>query len=288
MLYGMNYAPPKTAYPTPTVAPADRFQAAYVAAEDGRGYTFEYRVPWKTLEAKTPPKAGDVVAGTVQFCWSAPDGLKTAGGAAWAYDVMSGPGFSFQTSGVWGKIIFAEKGRLPKEMVEEGLPPEKPLPLMFTYSLPEDSEASVALFDEAGWAVRTLVAQGARRAGQNVERWDGLDNAGKPLRPGKYAWKGLYHQPVKTKFILSAHNSGTPPYKTDDNTGGWGGDHGCPTAVCSAGDGVFLTWNMSESGWGIIKTDLKGKKLWGIRHNAEDMATDGERLFVAGDHGYEG
>jgi hypothetical protein len=288
LLYGMKFAPPQTAYPTPTVAPADRFQAAYVAAEHGRGYTFEYRVPWKTLEARTPPKAGDVVAGTVQFCWSAADGLKTAGGSAWAYDVMSGPGFSFQTSSVWGKIIFADKGHLPKEMVEEGLPPEKPLPLTFAYSVPEDSEVSVALFDEAGWAVRTLVAQGARRAGQNVERWDGLDNAGKPLRPGKYAWKGLYHQPVKTKFILSAHNSGQPPYKTDDNTGGWGGDHGCPTAVCSAGDRAFLTWNMSESGWGIICTDLAGKKVWGIKHNAEDIATDGQRLLVAGDNGYEG
>jgi len=288
LFYGMKYALPKAKYPTPGVATPDKFQAAYAKDADGRGYTFEYRLPWATLEAKASPKAGDVVAGTVQFSWSAPDGLKTAGGGAWCYDVMAGPGFPYQSSACWGKIIFAEKGNLARDLVEEGLPPERPLPLTFSYDVPEDGEVSIALFDGQGRAARTLVAQGARRAGQNVERWDGLDNAGKPLAAGTYTWKGLYHQPLKTKFILSAHNSGQPPYKTDDNTGGWGGDHGNPTSVCAAGDAIFLSWNMSESGWGIIKTDLKGKKLWGMRHNAEDMATDGERLFVAGDHGYEG
>lgn len=288
LFHGMNYALPHTKYPTPGVVTPDRFQAAYVKDADGRGYAFEYRLPWTTLEAKAPPKAGDVVAGTVQFNWSAPDGLKTAGGGAWAYDVMAGPGFPYQSSGCWGKIVFAEKGNLAKDLVEEGLPPEKPLPLTFTYDVPEDSEVSIALFDDQGHVARTLVAQGARRAGRNVERWDGLDNVGKPLPAGTYTGRGLYHQPLKTKFILSAHNSGQPPYKTDDNTGGWGGDHGYPTAVCAAGDAMFLSWSMSESGWGIIKTDLKGKKLWGIRHNAQDMAQDGRHLLVAGDNGYEG
>jgi len=268
--------------------PHDRFQAAFVKAEDGRGYTFEYRIPWATLGAKSHPKAGDVVAGAAQFCWSAPDGFKTAGGSAWAYDVMSGPGFVFQSTACWGKFIFSDQGRIPKEMVEEGLPPEKPLPLTFAYDLPEESEVSIALFDPEGRAVRTLVAQAARRAGRNVERWDGLDDAGKPLAAGQYVWRGLYHQPVKTRFVLSAHNSGQPPYKTDDNTGGWGGDHGCPTAVCAVGDAVILTWNMSESGWGIIRTDLNGRKQWGIKHNAEDVATDGRRLLIVGDHGFNG
>lgn len=287
-LRAMTFNKPLRPDLSPTgVIPRDKFQAAYAKAEDGRGYTFEYRIPWDTFSVK-PVKAGDMLAGSICVFWGTPDGLKTAGGGAWCYDVMAGPGFVFQSSSVWGKIIFSEKGNLPKDLVEEGLPPEKPMPLTFAYDVPEDSEVSICLFDAAGMVRRILVASGFRRAGQNVERWDGLDSAGKPLAPGAYTWKGLTHQPLKTKFILSAHNSGQPPYKTDDNTGGWGGDHGCPTSVCAAGDAMFLSWNMSESGWGIIKTDLKGKKLWGIRHNAEDMATDGERLFVVGDHGYEG
>jgi hypothetical protein len=268
------------------VIPRDKFQGAYRKAEDGLGYTLEYRIPWATLGVPAP-KAGDILATTVCFFWGTPDGLKTAGGAAWCYDVMGEPGFPFQSSACWGKLIFSPKGNLPKALVEEGIPPERPLPLKFTYDLPDDSEATVQLFDERGYCVRTLVASGARRAGVNIERWDGLDDAGQPLPAGTYTWKGLTHQPINTKFILAAHNSGKPPYKLDDNTGGWGGDHGNATTACAVGDRMILAWEMCESGWGIICTDLKGKKLWGSKHNAEDIATDGTRLFVLGDNGYD-
>lgn len=233
------------------VLPRDSFEAKYAKDADGRGYTFEYKLPWKTLGSKTIPKAGDLLGGSVCFFWGTPDGLKTAGGSAWCYDVMAGPGFVYQSSNVWGKIIFSDKGNLPKDLVEEGLPPEKPMPLTFEYDLPEDGEVSVVLFDDKNYAVRTIVAQGARKSGHLIERWDGLDNAGKPLAAGKYLWKGLYHQPVKTKFVLSAHNSGQPPYKLDDNTGGWGGDHGCSTTACAIPGGMLLAWNAAESGWGI-------------------------------------
>jgi len=284
---GMNYKVPRAEWGPHGVVPGDKFEAAYIPAPDGRGYVFEYRIPWSTLGGKNPPQAGDCVAGTVQFDWSAPDGLKTAGGSAWAYDVMACPGFTFQSSACWGKIIFAKKGHVPKELVEEGLPPEKPLPLQFSYELPEDGEATVQLFDEKGFVARTLVASGARRAGRNIERWDGLDDSGRLLPAGNYVWKGLYHQPVKTQFVLAVHNSGQPPYKTDDNTGGWGGDHGCSTTVCAVGNGMLLAWNACESGWGIIRTDLQGKKVWGSRHCATYLATDGKRFFAAGDHGFD-
>ena len=69
------------------------------------------------------------MAGTVQFNWGQADGLKTGGGSAWAYDVMAGPGFVFQSTNCWGKLIFSEKGHLATELVEAGVPPEKPLPL---------------------------------------------------------------------------------------------------------------------------------------------------------------
>jgi len=296
MHYGMTYKVPRPEWAPFGVVPKDLYEAAYLPAEDGRGYTFEYRIPWKTLGAKPAPKAGALVAGTVQFNWGTADGLKTAGGSAWCYDVMNGPGFTFQSSACWGKIIFADKGNLPKDLVEEGMPPEKPLPLTFNYDVPEDSQVTVQIQDEKGLFVRTLVAQGDRRAGKSVERWDGLDDSGKPLAPGTYAWKGLYHQPITTKFLFAAHNSGQPPYSTDDNKGGWGGDHGTPTTVCALPDGMLLAWNACELGWGIIRTDLNGKKQWGSKHCARFLATvgrdaispyDGKRFFAAGDEGFE-
>jgi len=284
--YGMDYAPPKSGYPKGAV-PHDRFQAAYRKAEDGRGYTFEYRIPWDTLEARNPPKAGDLVAATAQVDWSRPDGLKTAGGSAWAYDVMSGPGFPFQSSACWGKAIFSKTGNLPRELTEEGVPPERPLPLRFEYDLPKGGDVTIALIDDEGQMVRQLIAQAPRRTGHVVERWDGLDDLGRPLPAGKYTWRGLYHDPIKTRFILSVHNSGQPPYKLDDNTGGWGGDHANPTTVCTAGENVIMAWRICESGWGIIRTDLEGKKQWGSKHTATYLATDGEHIFAAGSHGFD-
>lgn len=262
---GMTYKVPRPEWAPFGVVPADLFQGVYLKAEDGQGYTFEYRIPWTTLGARTPPKAGDLVAGTVQLNYGRADGLKTAGGAAWCYDVMNGPGFPFQSAACWGKIIFSEKGNLPKELVEEGLPPEKPMPLTFGYEVPEDSQVTVQLFNDH-YVVRTLVAQGERRAGNVVERWDGLDDAGQILPAGTYVWKGLYHHPISTKFLFAAHNSGQPPYSTDDNKGGWGGDHGTPTSACALPDGMLLAWNACELGWGIIRTDLNGKKQWGSKH----------------------
>ena len=50
---------------------------------------------------------------------------------------------------------------------------------------------------------------------------------------------------------------------------------------------MLLAWRMCELGWGIIKTDLSGRKQWGSAHCAKYLATDGKRFFVAGDEGFD-
>ena len=281
MQTGMNYALPHKDWQPYGLVPNNLYQAAYRKKDDGKGYVFEYRIPWSTLmsEKQVHPKAGDLVASTVQFNYSTPDGLTAGGG--WLYDVMSGPGFTFQSSACWGKLIFSAKGNLPRDLVEEGVPPAPPMPLTFSYDLPEAAEATVQLCNTQGLVVRNLVASAPRAKGENTERWDGLDDAGKPLPAGNYTWKGLYHQPLKTKFILSVHNSGSPPYKTDDNTGGWGADHGVCTTTCALPDGMLLGWNICESGWGIVRTDAQGKRLWGSKAGATDLAVSDSRMFAA-------
>ncbi len=283
---GFTYRIPRSDWSPYGVVPANLFEAKYVKADDGLGYTFEYRIPWLTLGAKNPPSSGDVVAGTVQFNWSRPDGLKTAGGAAWAYEVLNRPGFPFQTANVWGKLIFRDQGNIPRDLVDAGLPPAKPLPLTFEYTVPEDSELTVQLVNEENMIVRTLVAQGKRNAGKAVEKWDGLDDQGNPLPAGRYTWKGIYHDPIEAKWRFSVHNSGTPPYPTPDNTGGWGGDHGNPTDVATLPDGMLLTWDGAEYGWGVIRVNNQGKKLWGSKHVATHIATDGDRYFTIDQAGF--
>ncbi|HUW31166.1 MAG TPA: hypothetical protein VM223_06100, partial [Planctomycetota bacterium] len=250
-------------------------------AIDRKGYTMEYRIPWATLGAKNPPKGGDVVAATYQFNFGRPDGLKTAGYSGWAYDLQAYVGFAYQNSGCWGKLEFPKEGNLPRDLVEEGVPPARPRPLAFEYDLPQDAEVTIALYNERNEIARSLVTSSPRQAGHIIEQWDGLDDLDRPLPAGTYAWKGLYHQPLSVKHVLSVHNSGQPPWKTDANTGGWGGDHGVPRAACSLGGDMLLGWDSAEVGWGIIRVDANGRKKWGTLAAAAHLATDGQRVFTA-------
>ena len=284
MELGMTYRAPQNA--PRGLVPQDQFQAKYLKRADGTGYSFEYRIPWKTLNAKAPLKGGDIVAGTVQFNYSRPDGQMTAGGAAWAYDLMREPGFPFQSTRCWGKLIFSPTGRVDRKLVLEGVPPDRPLPLEFTYTLPEDTECTIQLFNEQNENVRILVPQQQRLGGPNTERWDGCDDSGNLLPAGTYKWRGIYHAPVKAEYRFSVHNSGQPPYPTADGKGGWGGDHGTPQTVCAFDGGVLMAWNASEYGWGVIRTDFDGCKQWGCNYDATHLATDGTTIFSAGGHGF--
>lgn len=284
MTLGMTYRDPANA--PRGLVPQDQFEAKYLKRADGKGYSFEYRIPWKTLNAKAPLKGGDRIASTVQFNYSRPDGQMTAGGAAWAYDLMGQSGFPFQNAGCWGKLIFSPTGLVDRNLVLAGVPPDRPLPLEFSYSLPEDTECTLQLFNDKNENVRILVPQQERLGGTNTERWDGCDDNGNLLPAGNYTWRGIYHDPVKANYRFSVHNSGQPPYPTVDGKGGWGADHGMPEAVCTFDDGVLLAWGSSEYGWGVIRTDFNGKKQWGCNIDATHITTDGKTVFSAGGHGF--
>jgi sugar lactone lactonase YvrE len=285
MQLGMTYREPANA--PQGIVPPEQFQAKYLKRADGTGYTFEYRIPWKTLNAKGPLKGGDIVAGTVQFNYSRPDGLKTAGGAAWAYDLMREAGFPFQSTKCWGKLVFSPTGNVDRKLVLEGVPQDRPLPLDFTYTLPEDTECTVQLFNEKNENVRMLVPQQARLGGKNIERWDGCEDNGNLLPAGSYRWRGIYHAPVKAEYRFSVHNSGQPPFPTIDNKGGWGGDHGAPTGCSAFAGGMLLAWEGAEFGWGVIRVDAEGRKQWGIKNTAVYIANDGKRFFIYEPAGFQ-
>ena len=210
----------------------------------------------------------------------------TAGGSAWAYDVQGAPGFPFQGTACWGKLTFWETNNIDRDLVEAGVPPERPLPLEFAYTLPEDTECTIQLFNEQNENVRILVAQQGRMGGKNTERWDGCDDYGNLLPAGTYTWRGIYHDPIKANYRFSVHNAGQPAYPTSDGKGGWGADHGSPQTVHAFADGMLLAWNSSEYGWGVIRTDFNGRKQWGCNYDATFLATDGLTVFSAGGHGF--
>ena len=102
------FAPVREAWGPLGVVPHDHFQAAYRVDDDGKGYTFEYRIPWDTLNAQqTHPRAGDVITATLQFLWGDANGLVNKG---CAYDLLTYSGVPYQNSACWGKLIFVDRG----------------------------------------------------------------------------------------------------------------------------------------------------------------------------------
>ncbi len=287
MRKGMTYRLPHPDWLPDGLVPRDKFDGVYRKRDDGLGYTFEYRIPWSTFGADQPLTGGDTVAGTVNVLWSRPDGLAHIRMSGAAYDIMGEPGFPFQKTECWGKVIFSETGNIPRELVAAGLPPERQMPLEFSYELPADGETTIQLFSENGTAARILVPQQPRVGGRNTERWDGLDDAGNLLPAGPYRWRGVFfEEPLRAEFRFSVHNSGRPPYTTDDGKGGWGGDHGVPRDVAALRDGMLLVWDTAEYGSGTIRVDLEGTKQWGTQSGAMHIATDGKRYYTVGDHGF--
>ncbi|MFW6162638.1 MAG: FlgD immunoglobulin-like domain containing protein, partial [Planctomycetota bacterium] len=300
--YGMDYHGTK-------VLTGKQSGLAFQADPDGKGYVLEGRIPWTLLNAgDSPPKANDRVALVIQPLWSDGSGWKQV---CTYNDVIRHAGFSFQGTAMWGQAVFSPRGNLAPSRrprtVQEAM---TPLTLGLPLPDPAARSLSAAVVDADGTLVRTLpvttLEAGARR--RSVElRWDGLDDDGRPLPPGQYQVKMLSHRGVGQRWVTSLHSAGNPPWRTDDGTGGWGGDHGPPIAACSDGERVYLGWTISEAGWAVVgcrkefgpgktrtrdgvRTSLaEGQKLWG-QHQVLDlgilvtaMATDGERLFVAQD-----
>jgi len=290
--YGMDY------HGTRVLAGAGS-GVAFRKDADGRGYTLEARVPWKLLNAgDAPPRAGDRIALVVQPLWGDAAGWKQV---CTFNDVIRQAGFSFQGTAMWGRAIFSAKGDLPREerprSVQEALQP-----LELEVRLPDRRAKSVSLavFSADGKLVRTLpvVTRGQEPSDRVLlVKWDGLDDDGRPLPAGEYAVEVLTHRGIGQRYVASLHNAGNPPWRTDDGTGSWGGDHGPPIAATSDPDRVYLGWTISEAGWAIVALkkqftpDGKVQKLWGQHQVLElgirvtAMATDGERLFVAQDGG---
>lgn len=84
-----------------------------------------------------------------------------------------------------------------------------------TYQLPRESHiyrVSIAIVkaDNSDWIVRTLLSGGVREItmdnqGKFTETWDGLDDDGYPVRPGRYTWKGVYMPAVKWEIDNKYH-----------------------------------------------------------------------------------
>jgi len=248
-------------YQNPTLNPPG-VEKAIVKDEDGKGCTMEYRIPWQVLRAPREIVPGDRMQCQWQLMWGNDRGTATRCGMTDVRRAKSGD-LGYMGPSSWGTAIFEKEGNL--ELTEKSSSSSRAdgfIPISFTLDKP--AKVSLAICDAAGKLVRTALGAKTYPAGSQTWMWDGLDDADKPVPAGSYTAKILTHDGIGQKFVCDIGVSGTPPYQTEDGTGGWAGDYRHPQSMAIDGDCVILGTAIAEASQATIRADLDGRKKYGI------------------------
>ncbi|MDQ3813714.1 MAG: hypothetical protein M3347_07160, partial [Armatimonadota bacterium] len=193
----------------------DGAEMAFLKDTDNKGYVQEIKLPWKIIADKQY-QPGDRFACGIELLWGEGDWPVHR----YADNLQPGASsreFFWTAHNNWGPVFLEPKGNLkpPVPAYLKALEPEATQgPVEIRYNLPTDARVTVAIEDASGKRVRNLIAALPRKAGPNVERWDGLDDDGKSLPPGDYSYKALYHQGIHANWIMSFANPGNPTWDT--------------------------------------------------------------------------
>jgi hypothetical protein len=263
----------------------------------GNGYVQELSLPWRLLlEGDDAPQPGAELRMGVEAFWGDPTGREFP---AHRYADLINPehpqrGFFWRTPKAWGALRLVHHGGLEPSESMALLAPEARLhalqygtegPVSLEYKIPADGYVTLVIEDQDGRRVRNLMADYPRRAGRNVDYWDGRDNQGRLVQPGTYRVRGLYHGEIDIRYEFSYGSPGNPPWPTGDSQGAWLANHTNPMDVLADHERVYVSAPYSEGPHALIALDYAGHKLWGglSRWYGGFMARAGDYLYVVND-----
>jgi len=148
---------------------------------------------------------------------------------------------------------------------------------------PLEGKATVVIENEKGERIRNLVSGRAFTAGTHHVVWDGLDENGKLVAPGSYAWRAVTHEGIRPRYLMNFGNGDEP------TTEPWGPNHSTLQAAASNGEQVFFAAPVTEGGWALMSLNNEGRFVqgyehqhgFGIQHDA--IAADSQYLYCAQD-----
>ena len=252
-------------------------------------YVVQVVLPWSTLnvpDGKNPFKPGSRMTTIFGLHWLTPTQFYSVNTV-----YAQNPGdFAFLNWQSWGQTEFSPTGNLkPRHgTMEEALASTtaEPVGVPITVDVPEDGKLSLNIVGEKGEVIRDIIGGQPVKAGKYTAFWDGRDQWGFAQAPGKYHWAAYFSHGLKVRMTGFVGSSGNPPYPTDDGKGGWGGDHGVPTAVAADDTGIYLGWSGCEAQRQIVKLDYAGNTLWrkspfvqGGGGSLRALASNGKYLF---------
>ncbi|HUU70510.1 MAG TPA: hypothetical protein VM186_13355, partial [Planctomycetota bacterium] len=267
-------------------------EMAYKMGDDGKSFSQELKLPWNIIWEKVPEmKAGLTFQMGNEFLWGDPSG-KTWPVHRYADNMqprVTSREFYWTNWKGWGNAELVAKGNVPvREYVDtaEKLGGVVPVRIDIPASA---ARFTVAINDPNGTRVRNLAGdflpdeyaverKGDRRTVEVL--WDCLDDKGKLVRPGAYQVIGLTHEGLGADYEMSYYNPGTPPWPSSNGSGAWGADHACPSNVARSGDWMIVSWAGAEGGSGIIGVGPDGRKKWGEKRGALDLAADEQFVYA--------
>ncbi|EAQ81697.1 FlgD immunoglobulin-like domain containing protein [Blastopirellula marina] len=174
----------------------------------------------------------------------------------------------------WAALSFAEYQRRVSEQRNE---------IWVEFEQPMDGKATIVVEDDQGNRIRNLIAGKATSAGKHRVAWDGLDERGRLVPPGKYHWRGVSHPGLKPDYLMNFANGDEPTFQP------WGPNHSTIHDVTSNGKYVFFAAPVTEGGWALIALDAEGNWVQGYEHqhglgiNHDAIAADDRYLYCAQD-----
>ena len=269
----------------------DGVELAYFKSEDGKGFSQELRIPWKLLFKTVPEIKADLVFKLgFEFLWGDPTG-NTWPVHRYADNLQPGQTsreFFWSATQSWGDAKLLAKGGIePRCYVSDERRVEGSF--KFRAEVPKNAARMTLVVEDAqGKRVRNLAgdlipevyAVAEKGETRTVEvGWDGLDDAGKLVKPGSYRARGLSHGGLGAEYEMCFYNPGTPPWPTSDGASAWGADHTPPLRVARAGDWMIVSWAFAEGGSGIIGVGPDGLKRWGEKRGATLLAADEKYVY---------
>ena len=124
------------------------------------------------------------------------------------------------------------------------------------------------------------------------QHWDGRDYLQRWSQPGRYRYHGLIQPKIRLKYVGNVGNAGTPPYRTADGKGSWGGVWGNVFDVVPVGpepdSDIVVLWGFEEGEGGLIRMSQDGEVRWKqhiewwLEGTQVAGACDGRSVYVIG------
>ena len=281
-----TFTSPVGTYTPDYVAPLPDARVAFKLVPGG--YNAEIAIPWGVLGYT--PRNGMSFPFDLQVILSDPAG-QTNAATGWWHSVGAGPlsTVDLPTEArlypeLWGTArLYLTPPLTPATPATEG-PPQG---VAVHYVVPRAAKVSLDITDEKGWILRELMVARPHLAGSYTTYWDGRDEYGDPLPPGKYLWKALIFDGIGSKRIGGAGNSARPPFRTPDGKGDLGAVHGYPAALAADATGIYHLSGTEEGNPGLTKLTPDGFALWkrslgGYGNGLEMAATDKFACMIVG------